>query len=79
MSCFAATTRRNQTLSFETLTAALLEPAPARYQCTANAKPNLLKTSTLMSPAIHEAIGSSRDFETIKTPAEATNCHAPAN
>jgi hypothetical protein len=32
---------------------------------------NPLKIRTLMSPAIHEAIGSSRDFETITAPAEA--------
>jgi hypothetical protein len=77
VSRFAATTRRNQTLSFETRTAALLEPAPARYPCKTNANPNPLKTRTLMSLPIHEAIGSSRDFETITAPAETTNCHFP--
>jgi hypothetical protein len=79
VSCSAATTRRNQALSFETRIAALLEPAAARYPCKTNAKPNPHKTRTLMSPATHEAIGSSRDFETITAPAEATNCHLPAN
>jgi hypothetical protein len=39
--------------------------------------PNPLKTRTLMSLPIHEAIGSSRDFETITAPTEAGNCHAP--
>jgi hypothetical protein len=40
---------------------------------------NPFKTRTLTGAAIPEAIGSSRDFETMTGSAEAAKCHGPAN
>jgi hypothetical protein len=62
MSCVAAATRRNQTLSFEARTS---RTDVCSSQCNAFAKLNCIKTRALSRSAIHERVGSSRDFETI--------------
>jgi hypothetical protein len=64
VSCLAATTRRTQTLSFETLIAALLEPTSSIHNAKRSPNSTSLKTLALGRFAAHESVGSSRDFET---------------
>jgi hypothetical protein len=64
VSCLAATTRRTQTLSFETLIAALLEPTSSIHNAKRSPNSTSLKTFALGRFAAHESVGSSRDFET---------------
>ncbi len=64
MSCLAATTRRNQTLPFETSIAALLEPTSAFHNAKRSPNTTSFKTRALGRFAAHESVGSSRDFET---------------
>lgn len=79
MSCFAATRDeiRRCLSKLELLRFLNRRACTLSMQNKCQTKP--AQNTHVSEAAIHEAIGSSRDFETIRRPPKAADCHAPTN